>query len=285
MITLLPDIKEMKKLKNIAVSIFLSVPFLSVSASPLPLEDLRDACNGPATTANSLACIKLSRTLLKANRVFLALSYALKGAKSGNPDAMFIAAKIYVTRWKDLGLSYQEGLKYSQTLAKESCQKGSGEGCGLYAYNLPVEETTVKVKHWMLGCDRKSAVACFFLANYRDRIENLRKACEYSESDSTLGSNFCLDYAEALEKDPKSKKTNVQEAYDKACSLGYRFGCYKAALLREEQGELGNRELLKQQYGKVCIPVPGLWSQKYYNDACKRLRELNKQPEHSTAIQ
>ena len=46
----------------------------------------------------------------------------------------------------------------------------------------------------------------FFLANYQDRIENLSKACEYSESDSTLGSNFCLDYAEALEEDQKSTK-------------------------------------------------------------------------------
>ena len=270
----------MKNTKKITLGIFLFAVSMTASATALPLEDLKTACNGPANSANSLACIKLSRTLLKANRVFLALSYAHKGAKSGNPDAMFIAAKIYVTRWKELGITYQEGLKYSQALAKESCEKGSGEGCSLYAYNLPADDTKNKVKNWKLGCERKSAVGCFFLANYQDRIENLSKACEYSESDSTLGSNFCLDYAEALEKDTKSTKAQIQEAFDKACTLGYRYGCYKAASLREEQ-KSPETELLLQQYGKVCIPVPGLWSQKYYNDACKRLREVQKKTEQS----
>lgn len=270
----------MKRTKIITFGIFLFTVSMTAGATALPLEDLKDACNGPATSANSLACIKLSRTLLKANRVFLALSYAHKGAKSGNPDAMYVAAKIYVSRWKELGITYQEGLKYSQALAKDSCEKGSGEGCSLYAYNLPVNDTNNKVKNWKLGCERKSAVGCFFLANYQDRIENLRKACEYSESDSTLGSNFCLDYAEALEKDAKSKKVDIQEAFDKACTLGYRYGCFKAASLREEQ-KAPETELLIQQYGKVCIPVPGLWSQKYYNDACKRLREVQKKTEQS----
>uniref|UniRef100_UPI00402AEA5A hypothetical protein n=1 Tax=Turicimonas muris TaxID=1796652 RepID=UPI00402AEA5A len=163
----------MKNTKKITLGIFLFAVSITANATALPLEDLKTACNGPANSANSLACIKLSRTLLKANRVFLALSYAHKGAKSDNPDAMFIAAKIYVTRWKELGITYQEGLKYSQALAKESCEKGSGEGCSLYAYNLPADDTKNKVKNWKLGCERKSAVGCFFLANYQDRIENL----------------------------------------------------------------------------------------------------------------
>ena len=57
--------------------------------------------------------------------------------------------------------------------------------------------------------------------------------------------------------------------------LVYRYGCYKAASLREEQ-KSSETELLLQQYGKVCIPVPGLWSQKYYNDACKRLKKCRR---------
>lgn len=60
----------MKNTKKITLGIFLFAVSMTASATALPLEDLKTACNGPANSANSLACIKLSRTLLKANRVF-----------------------------------------------------------------------------------------------------------------------------------------------------------------------------------------------------------------------
>ncbi len=112
----------------------------------------------------------------------------------------------------------------------------------------------------------------FFLANYQDRIENLSKACEYSESDSTLGSNFCLDYAEALEEDQKSTKAQIQDAFDKRLVLLVIVTGVIKRHLFEKNRKVLETELLLQQYGKVCIPVPGLWSQKYYNDALQTLK-------------
>ena len=86
----------------------------------------------------------------------------------------------------------------------------------MYAYNLPADDTKNKGQELETWLRKKICRRMFFLANYQDRIENLSKACEYSESDSTLGSNFCLDYAEALEEDQKkSTKAQIQDAFDK----------------------------------------------------------------------